>query len=178
MGGEKSNDANGDTREDLSLAREQNGSKSDELTVCDVIGEWGLYQWSLTLFGIVYSALAGLTVVVGPMLTPDIGHLCDNSSGPIVLNDLNTTNEPQPIDPLFIGTLLEQARAHKVASVNWSHYEVSPHECTALRDGQTIKCNRFIYDDGDYGEMLTNHVSSTIHYSFPMQNHYSNGRPD
>lgn len=47
-----------------------------ELTVCDIIGEWGLYHWSITMFAIIYSALFGVTAVVGPIWTPDLAHLC------------------------------------------------------------------------------------------------------
>ena len=52
------------------------GTADADLGVCQIMGDWGRYQWSLTLFAALYSALAGTTVCLGPMLTPEMPFHC------------------------------------------------------------------------------------------------------
>lgn len=109
-----------------------------ELTVCDIMGEWGAYQWSVTLFATLYSAILSMTIVVGPLWTPDMRHICAPS-------DLNQTESPTSVD--FSG---------------------DPHECYATKTYQSSlvdfseanECTNFLYDDSQHGQMLTNVVSS------------------
>lgn len=124
-----------------------------ELTVCDIMGDWGLYQTSLTLFATLYSGLAGLTVVLGPMLTPDMAHLCDISLDLLVRGDSSAASQ----------VLESTAMDTQAEDVHWSNYSAPPHECFAMRDGQAVKCHKYIYDNRNYGETLTNHVSSCSH---------------
>lgn len=117
---------------------QQQSPEVKELTVCDIIGDWGLYQWSVCLFALLYSALAGIIVVVGPIWSPDLNHVCAISP--------NTSN----------------------SNISFAS---KPHECFAFRElnfdlnNQTQElqpeCTNFVYDDQDYGKILTNSVSET-----------------
>lgn len=66
----------------FSTDQQQNGDKQQELTVCHIIGDWSYYQTSICLFATLYSALFAITVVCGPLLTPDMAFACkpDNST--------------------------------------------------------------------------------------------------
>lgn len=109
-----------------------------ELTICDIMGDWGAYQWSLTLFATLYSALTSMTVVVGPIWTPEMRHICVPSSG--------LSNQSIEAGHNFVG---------------------DQHECSVQRNSSIAdstqfgdECSSFIYDDAEYGTVLTNTVSS------------------
>lgn len=109
---------------------------TQELTVCDIIGHFGLYQWSLTLFAAIYSSLPSLTVVIGPIWTPDLAHLCASDYYLPGNNHSSLTTGRQ---------------------VNFS---AKPHQCFSELDGKA--CSSFIYDDADHGTILTNTVSNPL----------------
>lgn len=123
--------------------------KADELTICDIMGEWGLYQWSLLMFSILYSAIVGITVVSGPIWTPDMAHVClVNSTGlPVEVNFTSNPHECSTTTTTIISN--EQNNEQQVSS-----------------SGQ---CSHFLYDDQHYGHMLTNSVSSRP--SRPLSSH-------
>lgn len=119
-----------------------------DLTVCDIIGDWGQYQWGLLLFALIYSALTGVVVVIGPIWTPDMNHICKSS-----LNYSATTGEARSV-------------LHKNTTL------LDLHECFAQQQrvdsepalGQSTisnseECSQFVYDDENYGKVLTNTVS-------------------
>lgn len=124
--------------------------EAKELTVCDITGEWGLYQWSVTLFAIFYSALCGITVVVGPLWTPDVSHIC--------VGNLQTNSS--------------QLISENLESVSFSG---NPRECYASPTGAglldslqpTTECTSFLYDDSKHGIMLTNTVSTRFREQSP-----------
>lgn len=121
-------------------------AEEKELTVCDVMGDWGAYQWSITLFATVYSALLAVTVVVGPVWTPDIDHLCA------------TTPQNQSL--------------HQDQAKQFLNFSAHPHQCTRIEQiksnlsgpviQQEIRCEQFVYDDAEKGRVLTNEVSAML----------------
>jgi len=117
--------------------------QTKELTVCDIVGEWGSYQWSLTLFAVVYSSLFGMTVVLGPIWTPDLGHVCANGSS----LDLDAERPS--------GDLWTEGGA---IAVNKHECKIEAANETSTSDGR--ECAGFIYADQEYGKVLTNSVSS------------------
>lgn len=125
-------------------------SKTD-LTVCDIIGDWGPYQWSLTLFALIYSALAGCFVVVGPIWTPDINHVCKPLNYNRTMDDIgsifreNTTDNNQN-ECFFI----QQQRIER---------EIEPNLLEQTTNFNSEECIEFVYDDEKYGKLLTNTVS-------------------
>lgn len=123
------------------VTRAKNGS---ELTVCDITGAWGAYQWSLCLFAIIYSSLTGIIVVFGPILTPQMEFKC------------NQTNSN-----------FNQSR-HTLINNNETQLDnrQQQHECfktiLSQQDGQPITqdCTNFLYNDQALGLTLTNSVST------------------
>lgn len=137
---------------------DQNADFAKELTVCDIIGEWGPYQFSVTLFGIIYSAILSTSVVVGPIWTPDIRHVCAplaTSADFVVESNATTTS----------------------VSLDSIDFASNPHQCqqavgtleTSSSQPILIECERFIYDDQKYGQMLTNSVS---HFTFLQEENF------
>lgn len=106
-----------------------------ELTVCDIIGHFGLYQWALTLFAAIYSSLPSLTVIIGPIWTPDLAHLCASDYRPTTTASDNSSSAQVVPD-----------------------FSSKPHQCFSELDGKA--CSSFIYDDSNYGQLLTNTVST------------------
>lgn len=135
--------------EKLEAAEVQSGENIElpkELTVCGIIGEWGAYQLSVTLFGIIYSAILSTSVVVGPMWTPDIRHIC----APLATSGggANATATSALLDSIDFAS-----NPHQCQQV------VSTVETSSGRP-LMVECERFIYDDQQYGQVLTNSVSS------------------
>lgn len=120
---------NENAKQDTTARKEPLEEPSRDMTVCDIIGEWGAYQTSLTLFGVLYSAILSTSVVVGPMWTPEMRHVCAPGGG--------------------------NATAPDFAS--------NPHQCSQTLNADSsqmlVECQRFVYDDQQYGQMLTNTVS-------------------
>lgn len=116
-----------------------------DLTVCDIIGEWGAYQLSVTLFGVLYSAIVSISVVVGPIWTPEMRHVCastsesGNATG-IPFDVVDFTKNPHQCNQVILGT----------------------GTLANLTSNQLVECERFIYDDQQYGQMLTNTVSEHL----------------
>lgn len=107
-----------------------------DLTVCDITGEWGAYQWSVCLFAILYSAVASLVVVFGPILTPDMEFRCTQNSS------------------------AHHQRWGAPAEVNASSPLGPPQECSgASLQGDGGECTSFLYRDQQLGLTLTNRVS-------------------
>lgn len=155
--------------------------------MCDIIGEWGAYQWSVTLFAVVYSALAAMTVVVGPMWTPELRHMCAtdqllDTMSALLASGANKTlafeatyaaalgnarvrlAAPMPVDSRNRHTFVPSADADANAGQQ-DEYDM----CHVRRAGDTLhghnltlgdSCAQFIYDDQTYGKVLTNTVSS------------------
>ena len=132
-------------------------ARQKELTVCDIIGEWGLYQWSVTLFAMLYSALAGIVVVVGPLWTPDMVHLCQvsagNGGGSDLLNgssslELRFADQPHQC----FATTAEDGTAEQLAAL------VTDQQAAAA-NLTAAECSSFVYDSQKYGKILTNSVS-------------------
>lgn len=125
------------------------GDPNSEITVCDITGDWGMYQWSLCLFATIYSGLAGMVVVFGPMLTPDMAHGCQV--------------EP-PAGPE--GQLANQTLLSLTTHSQISPADIKPdqRECflSAGPDSPPLKCANFVYANhsDQLGHlMLTNGVS-------------------
>ena len=141
--------ANGQRRK-RSSSSSKNANTSPELTVCDIIRDWGPYQWSLCLFASIYSGIASLVVVFGPLLTPAMNHTCDTSGPQLDQSDLTV-----------FGRGLANSSQNPLDSLQ---------QCfTTLESdlGELISepCTSFIYDQNDvqrYGLMLTNKVSINI----------------
>lgn len=115
---------------------EKQKQEEKQLTVCDIIGHFGLYQWSLTIFSAIYSSLPSLTVVIGPVLTRDLAHLC--------ATDLAAGGSGQVLEPDF---------------------SKRPHQCFSGNSSTTSsgeRCTEFVYDDANYGAILTNTVSNPL----------------
>lgn len=115
-----------------------------ELTVCDIMGEWGWYQTSLTSFAVLYSAILSMTIVVGPLWTPNLSHVC----------------APSYLNQSLLGNLLQQELKVDFTS--------RPHECYTIEveseeageaGRKADECLAFIYDDERHGKVLTNTVS-------------------
>lgn len=120
--------------------RQQLEDEAGQLTVCDITGDWGLYQWSLCLFAIIFSAVSALPVVFGPILTPDMPFRC---------NETNSNFDHQTGQPLgnATGGAADQNECFK---------------STTLPDGRLLSepCRSFLYDDTKLGLTLTNRVSA------------------
>lgn len=125
----------------------------NELTVCDIIGEWGAYQVSLTLFGVFYSAFLSITLVVGPIWTPEMRHVCA---------------------PTLPSTTGNNSTGFSVESIDFAS---NPHQCDQMVTGEVssdnpagnqllVECARFIYDDKQFGKLLTNTVSTILVYVY------------
>lgn len=111
-----------------------------DLTVCDIIGEWGLYQWSLILFAVVYSGMFCTIVVVGPIWTPDIAHICVDSNEHLSADDI------------------AQLKEENFGSGN-NRNNNSQRQCFVYFEDDERNCDRFVYDDEKLGRLLTNSVS-------------------
>jgi hypothetical protein len=143
------------------------GPPEPELTVCDIIGDWGLYQWSLCLFATVYSGLAGITVMFGPMLTPDMAHVCrpaDGAGGPLVGSPW------MPSDKIDVNLTGQSTAGDEIPPDRHECFIGAPALSPAPDGDQTvivdddqqlvaIKCTSFQYNDLGHGLMLTNGVS-------------------
>lgn len=135
-------------------------SCDNELTVCDITGDWGAYQWSLCLFALSYSTLSAFVVMFGPMLMPDIPFTCQDNVH--LVDGVNntpaaTTSEAHKQMSSQLGRN-QSLRAAMLAHVP----QDSAESCFASLEPTNmtqIKCTRFVYDDQDYGLMLTNGVS-------------------
>ena len=112
------------------------GTADADLGVCQIMGDWGRYQWSLTLFATLYSALTSITVCLGPILTPEMSFLCQESNRSTPASGTNSTGQ----------------------TGGWMSANKSA-ECFADAK-QTIKCHEYVYDSAELGLMLTNQVSS------------------
>ena len=129
-----------------------------ELFVCDIMGAFGLYQWSICLFATLYSALFAVTVVVGPIWTPDMNHLCADG-------DLEASNETSgagsapswPSSASFSGGVRQCSR-----TVSRELLLGSGSSAATATAQTTEKCTKFLYDEHDFGRVLTNSVSSSL----------------
>lgn len=138
------------------LAAQQNvfTPTQKDLTVCDIIGDWGPYQWSLTLFALIYSALAGCFVVVGPIWTPDMNHVCKPFNYNRTIDDIgsvfreNTTNNQHECFVVQQQTIERENEPNLLEQTNFNSEE----------------CSEFIYADEKYGKVLTNTVSIKFLY--------------
>lgn len=117
--------------------------REKDLTVCDIIGEWGLYQWSLILFAAVYSGMFCTVVVVGPLWTPDMAHICVDSHKSLSSDEIALLKEQN----------FGSSSADRLGRNN------SQRECSFQDENGDRSCTRFVYDDQKVGRMLTNSVS-------------------
>lgn len=129
----------------------------EELTVCDITGDWGLYQWSLSLFATCYSALAAIVVMFGPILTPDMPHICQTGSlatsggggnSSVFGFDTVALNIPTDRQECFVGATGSQSSTNG--------------DILIVDDAQqlmAVKCTSFLYNQLGHGLMLTNGVS-------------------
>lgn len=135
------------------VAQPELAPNKPDLTVCDIIGDWGHYQWSLALFALIYSALAGVFVVVGPIWTPDMNHVCKLSD-----NNKTTAEGASIFYKNTTSTGLHECFVQeKVREIIDGESELTSPQQSANLDPQ--ECSQFIYDDQNYGKVLTNTVS-------------------
>lgn len=133
-----------------------------ELTVCDITGDWGPYQWSLCLFSACYTALSSFVVMFGPILTPDMAHVCLTGS----LEQTTTTSG--------VGNLTMPGGLDAAASTPLSIPAADRRECfvsgteststitnnsVLMNEAQQLKCTSFLYNQLGHGLMLTDGVS-------------------
>lgn len=125
-------------------------------TVYDIIGAFGPYQWSATLFALFCSTLAGIMVVVGPLWTPEMRFVCNSDQAELRLNRLrvgSTDSSYQALDECLNFTLSKPANySTLISSTANQSWLVEPESCSS-----------FLYDDYKSGQMLTNTVSSNFH---------------
>lgn len=140
------------------MAAKQDG----ELTVCDIMGEWGAYQWSLTLFGLIYSSIISVTVVVGPIWTPEMEHVCASSVHMINQASVDWASaaggHQYHLKQQCFPQQQQQQPANSLAQFGSLRPNASDAE-QAWRQQEQEECTSFIYNDANYGRMLTNSVS-------------------
>lgn len=146
--------------------------KPGEITVCDIMGEWGAYQWSISFFALIYSALFGVVVVIPPIWTPDMSFVCAPSN-------YSQMTALQRED--YVSRLNFSAKPHECMKLNstFSSSSQSPEDFSLLLTHlpidknsvnyqQLVPCETFIYDDSKFGKVLTNSVSITLGHSISV----------
>uniref|UniRef100_A0A6G1SN62 Solute carrier family 22 member 5 n=1 Tax=Aceria tosichella TaxID=561515 RepID=A0A6G1SN62_9ACAR len=144
-----------------------------DLNVCDIIGDWGPYQWSLCLFAFVYSAVTSIVVMFGPILTPDMAHICATGqhtydSAMATANDSiaqhfgNGNNSSQS---MMLASIAIPADRHEcfvgadAATTTSAATTTTTSDSLIVDDAQqfiAVKCTSFLYNQLDHGLMLTN----------------------
>lgn len=123
-----------------------------DLTICDIIGEWGLYQWSLVAFAALYSGMFCTIVVVGPIWTPDMAHRCINSTQKHLQSDDLELLKGQYFNP---GNNDSSSTPHHQCYID----ELAANSSASSETHKGQSCEYFVYDDESFGRMLTNSVS-------------------
>lgn len=136
-----------------------------DLTVCDIIGDWGSYQWRLTCLALLSSAILSTTVVVGPIWTPNVEFACLSGSSGSSLKaagystslQVNYENNNSP-------TLTKEDLLKLAGSSNYDQlgecFMQSPGSNNGTDATHLLECTQFVYQDQDIGELLTNKVST------------------
>lgn len=161
-------------RPSLASSGESSAWSGRELTVCDIIGEWGRYQWSLCLFAALYSAMASNVVMFGPMFTPDMGHICapepPSGLGSSVANSSTSAAAINTLPPTrFHLRKPEVAPDKRECFVSTgAPPDLKPAPVLDADGLIAVKCASFLYNDLGHGLMFTNGVSRRTPGSRPL----------
>lgn len=111
-------------------------AKSNDITLADIIGEFGIYQLSLTLITFIRYVCVALMTNAGPLLAPSLQFWCKL---PDELDNNNTWNN-----------LITKP-------ANMSRDDFLIDKCVIdFNDGSSFVCNQYIYNTTEHGITLTN----------------------